>query len=195
MLRAPLIALLLIISPLAGAKSVLDALPAASPVLDGYREDSVKARMAQAPLHAVEGLWELAGEGTLMAVERYGGGTPDLYVVAVVYSADAAISPGTVMGWLTPAAAAGTFDARLYTSRSDEGTRLAGGDRFTARLTDDGEALIIKPYGRRFRLNWWRLLLPYTYRGAVTPLENSKDNIDGFRRVYPSRKPRNPRYL
>lgn len=195
MLRHALTATLVMIALYAGAASALDALPSVSPVLNGYREDSVTVRMAQAPLRAIEGLWELAGDGALLAVERGGRQTPETYVIAVVYSPDAAIRPGTVIGWLTPAAAAGAFNARLYTARTDDGTRLTRTGNFTARLSDDGDALIIKPYGRKFRINWWRLLLPYNFKGVVTPLENVKDNIDGFRRVYPSRKPRHPRYL
>ncbi|MCM1162857.1 MAG: hypothetical protein NC339_01185 [Muribaculaceae bacterium] len=190
-----LLILILTLWPAAAARSVLDNLPARSPRLDGYREDSVRERMATAPLHEIEGLWEMAGEGSLMAVERYGSGRPQLYVIAMVTATDAALRPGTVMGWLTPGAAAGTFDCRLYTSRTDEGTTLSKSESFSCRLADDGESLIIKPYGLKLRFNWWRLLLPYMYRGLVSPMERSKGDIDGLRRVYPRKTPLNPRYL
>lgn len=103
------------------AKGVLDTVSRDGTVLPGFREDSVRARMSAAPLHDVEGLWEVAGEGSLMAVERISS-SPDLYVMAVVRGTDSALRPGTVMGYLTPGAARGEFDARIYTSFTDEGT-------------------------------------------------------------------------
>ncbi|MCM1521649.1 MAG: hypothetical protein NC039_03230 [Muribaculaceae bacterium] len=193
-MRLHLSLILLLAALCAQARGVLDDIPQVSPILPGFREDSVRARMYESPLHEVEGLWEVAGEGTLMAVERVSS-TPALYVMAVVYSADAALRPGTVMGWLTPGASAGSFDSRIYSSRRDEGTLLSSPAKYSARLADDGTSLTISPYGRKFRLNWWRLLLPYMYRSLVTPMERTKGNIEGFRRVYPESTPLNPRYL
>lgn len=177
------------------AKGVLDAVSRDGTVLPGFREDSVRARMSAAPLHDVEGLWEVAGEGSLMAVERISS-SPDLYVMAVVRGTDPALRPGTVMGYLTPGAARGEFDARIYTSFTDEGTLLTRPDRYSARLDDEGIFLSVRPYGRMFRVNWWRLLLPYMYRSLVTPLERPKGSAEGFLRVYPPpSRPLNPRYL
>ena len=52
-------------------KSVLENVPGRSQVVSGYsKPDSVADRLAQMPLHAVEGLWRFASEGSLMAIER-----------------------------------------------------------------------------------------------------------------------------
>ncbi len=195
-MRSLLAAILCLLSaPCLWAGGVLDTVGRSSEVLPGFREDSVRARLACRPLHAVEGIWEVAGEGSLMAIELVSE-SPDLYVMAVVRSADPALRPGTVMGYLTPGASRGQFDTRIYTSMTDEGTLLTRPDSYAARLDDEGGFLSVRPYGRMFRVNWWRLLLPYMYRSVVTPIERPKGSADGFRRVYPrSSRPFNPVYL
>lgn len=50
---------------------VLDKVPAMSETLGGYDSpDRVIDRLSEMPLHAVEGMWRFAAEGTLMAIER-----------------------------------------------------------------------------------------------------------------------------
>lgn len=193
-LRSLLLATLLAAGVTAGAGgSLLDDIPARSEVLDGYREDSIRARLATEPLHAVEGLWEVAGEGSLMAVTRTS--TPGLYVMAAVRAADPAVRPGTVMGYLTAGAKRGSYDTRIYSSADDSGRVLVKPGKYEATLADDGATLAIRPYGRKLRINWWRLLLPYMYRHLVTQVERNAD-LQGFRRVYPEpMPPLNPRYL
>ena len=179
--------------------SVLEKVPRTSVRLPGYREDSVRARMASAPLHDVEGLWEVAGQGSLMAIERTDApwaGEATVYAMVIVRSSSLALRPGTVMGYLAAGAEQGCFDSRIYGSRTSAGTLLSGPGRYTATLSGDSGFLSLKPYGRTLRFNWWRLLLPYMYRHAVTPLEREAKGIDGFRRVYPAPfPPLNPRYL
>lgn len=170
------------------------ALQGAAQVLEGYREDSVMARMAVRPLRPVEGVWEVAGEGSRIAVELTQT-APERYSVVIVRGADPSLRPGTVMGWLTPAAARGAYAARIFTRRSDDGTLLLRPDSFTAQLDKDGAFLSIVPAGRKLRLNWWRMLLPYLYRQLVTPLEGTEPP-EGFIRVYPAPDPPlTPRYL
>lgn len=179
--------------------SVLDNVPRTSERLPGFRQDSVRTRMATAPLHDVEGLWEVAGQGSLMAIERtdarWAGGAT-VYAMVIVRSSSLALRPGTVIGYLTPGAEHGCYDSRIYGSRSASGISLSGPGRYTARLSDDSGFLSLKPYGRTLRLNWWRLLLPYMYRHAISPLEREPRGIEGFRRVWPAPfPPLNPRYL
>lgn len=179
---------------LAGGMMTHASLPAEGTVLAGFREDSVRARLSQMPLHDVEGLWEVAGEGSLMAVERTA--TSGVYVMALVCGSDPSLRPGTVMGYLTSGATRGSFEARIFTGRSESGVILTHPGHYSATLTGGGETLAIKPVGRAFRVNWWRLLLPYMYRSLITPLERESRDTEGFRRVYPpAAMPLNPRYL
>lgn len=183
--------------------SVLDRTPDRSERLDGYDTPGiVTSRMASAPLHTVEGLWRFATEGSLMAIERTDSrpldpdeAGVDTYRMVIVRAADISLRPGTIIGYLTPTARRGVYDARIYTSRSDDGTRLHSPKKFTLTLGDDNSRLAIATYGNSLRFNWWRLL-PYMYRRVVTPREKSPGDINGCLRVYPApATPIEPRYL
>lgn len=180
------------------AKGVLDDLPDESR-LAGYESiDKIKARMSSTPLHDIEGLWEMAGEGTLMAIERDPStdGASAIYRMIVVRSANISLREGTVMGYLTPTSQRGSYDARIYTNLSDDHTRLTKPSSNIITIGDDGSRITFKPYGRTLRFNWWRLLLPYMYRSLVTSTERRRGDLDGCVRVYPSpANPLNPRYL
>ncbi|MDE6066988.1 MAG: hypothetical protein K2G27_09240 [Duncaniella sp.] len=180
------------------ARGVLDNLPDVSR-LDGYESpDSVRARLASMPLHDIEGLWEMTGEGSLMAIERDPAtdGASAVYRMIVVRSASVSVREGTVMGYLTPTSQRGQYDARIYSSLSDDHTRLIRPTRNVITLGDEGSRITFRSYGRKLRFNWWRLLLPYMYRTLITPIERSRGDLDGCIRVYPTpSNPLNPRYL
>ncbi len=165
-------------------------------VRGGYEDaDSVMSRMARRPLHPVEGLWEMAGEGSLLAIELIGE-DPAVYVMALVRGSDLGLRRGTVAGYLTPGARQGLYDARIYSARVDEGVLLMAPRSYEARLDTHGTRLELTRYGRGLRLNWWRLLLPYMYRGAVSPMERSAEGLEGLTRVWPAPlPPLTPRYL
>lgn len=183
--------------PLSG-KNVLDDLPEESR-LPGYESvGQIKARMSATPLHDIEGLWEMAGEGTLMAIERDPStdGASAIYRMIVVRSATLSLREGTIMGYLTPTSQRGSYDARIYTDQSDDRTRLTKPSHNIITIGDDGSRITFKPYGRTLRFNWWRLLLPYMYRSLFTPIERQRGDLDGCIRIYPSpANPLNPRYL
>lgn len=193
-----LILLIVSVIPLAARKSVLDHVPQTSELVSGYREDSVRTRMSAMPLHDIEGIWEFAGEGSVMAIERdlRSTGASALYRMVAVRSTDLAIRPGTVMGYLATSSRRGVYDARIYTAHTDEGTRLRKPEKFTVTIGDEGTRITVKPYGRILRFNWWRLVLPYMYRRLITPVERPAGDIEGCVRIYPlPAKPLNPRYL
>ena len=202
-LRISLGIVLALLPGVARSASVLDNIGKTYPVgprLEAYREDSVRARMSEAPLHDVEGLWEVAGEGTLMAIERVTlPPVPDgatVYAMVVVRSSALALREGTVMGFLAPGGERRVFDTRIYGSAVPSGTRLTSPSKFTATLSADSNFLSIKPYGRKLSLNWWRLLLPYMYRSLITSSHRDPGAVEGFRRVYPAPVPPiSPRYL
>lgn len=184
-------------------KSVLKNVPDRSQTITGYdNPDSIAARLGELPLHAVEGLWRFASEGSLMAIERQTTRTAreyeaeaTVYRMVIVRAADMALRPGTVMGYLTPTAKRGVYDTRIYTSRLDSGTALTSPKSFTLTLTDEDSRLSISDYGSSLRFNWWRLL-PYMYRYLFTRREKSPGAIQGCLRVFPAPAvPSEPRYL
>lgn len=183
--------------------SVLEHLPAMSPVVDGYENVSaVTERLSQLPLHVIEGLWRFPSEGTLMAIERtvLKSGIDDnagatVYRMVIVEAADMALRPGTVMGWLTPTAKRGVYDARIYSSLSPDGINLHSPKTYTLTLGDSDSRLSIASYGSSLRINWWRLL-PYMYRSFISRREKSPGDIHGCVRIFPHPEvPSEPRYL
>ena len=181
----------------------LDRVPQLSERLPGYDTVSeVTERMAEMPLHSIEGLWRFAAEGTLMAIERTDDrGIPTdeagsvTYRMVVVSAADLSLRPGTVMGYLSPTAKRGVYDARLYTGRTDAGTALHSPRTYTVTLTDSDSRLSLNRYGTSYRFNWWRLL-PYMYSRLISRTDKKASGIEGCLRVYPSPAiPMEPRYL
>lgn len=181
----------------------LDGVPRFSERLNGYDTASeVTERLSAMPMHAVEGLWRFAAEGTLMAVERTDdreisaddAGTVT-YRMVIVRAADLSLRPGTVMGYLSPTARRGVYDARIYTGRTDAGTMLHSPKTFTVTLGDSDGRLAISRYGTSYRFNWWRLL-PYMYSRLISKREKGPGDINGCLRVFPAPEiPAEPRYL
>lgn len=187
--------ILLCIVSVVSARGVFDTVSGRGTILPGYNEDSVVERLSERPLHPIEGIWEVAGEGSLMAIEKVDE-RPTLYAMVLIQGYDLGLRRGTVMGWLTPGAAEGKYDARIFSSRIDDGTLLVHPDRYEASIDKDEVRITIKPYGRSFRINWWRLLLPYMFRSAITPIERHSSGLEGFTRVWPEPiPPLTPRYL
>ena len=182
---------------------VLDNVPGFSERLTGYDTAAeVAERLSTMPMHSVEGLWRFAAEGTLMAVERVAdrefsadeAGT-ETYRMVIVRAADLSLRPGTVMGYLSPTAKRGVYDARIYTGRTDDGTKLYSPRTFTLTLGDSDGRMAINRYGTTFSFNWWRLL-PYMYSRLITKREKKPGDINGCIRVYPLPAiPAEPRYL
>lgn len=181
--------------------SLIDAVPKKSEVITGYELPEVRQRLADLPLHIVEGIWEFASEGTLMAIERAessarnAGSAATLYRMVVVKGADMALRPGTVMGYLSTTSKRGVYDARIFTSRNDDGTVLSSPKRYTISLSDDDSRLTIKEYGKTFVFNWWRLM-PYMYRYVLSRRENRPPDMEGCVRLFPEPSiPLEPLYL
>ncbi|MCM1076938.1 MAG: hypothetical protein NC411_06225 [Bacteroides sp.] len=184
-------------------EKTLDNTPQLSETLDGYETaEDVIDRLTTLPLHSIEGLWRFAAEGTLMAIERMDdrelspidAGTVT-YRMVIVRAADLSLRPGTIMGYISPTAKRGMYDARIYTGRTDSGITLHSPKKFTLSLGDDDSRISINRYGTSYRFNWWRLL-PYMYSRLITRRDRNPENLDGCVRVFPAPAvPTEPRYL
>jgi len=184
-------------------KSALEGIPENSAIVTGYTHpDSVTDRLAELPLHAIEGMWRFATEGSLMAIERCSETTAGdneagvtIYRMVIVRAVDLTLRPGTVMGYLTPTAKRGVYDARIYTGRRMDGTALNSPKTFTLTLNDADSRLAISRYGSTLRFNWWKLL-PYMYRHIFTRKDKNPGEINGCIRIFPYPAiPAEPRYL
>lgn len=144
-------------------------------------------RLAGRRLDPIEGEWSLTGGGDILIVADGDG-----YAIEVVDSPDRSVLPGTVIGRARATAVASTYSATVVVDPSDEGSRK---NNFTLVL-NDSEHLSFIGERKGLKVNPWRLL-PYMFRGVVTPVDNRPDNLEGAVRKLPAgqsdRQPR--RYL
>jgi hypothetical protein len=158
----------------------IESLPSASEVIDGYMCDGVEERIAIAASNPIEDVWKLVATGGLIAVERmesHGAdvGLTDCYRMIVLRSPDRAIKPGTVMGYLQPTAANGTFEARIYTDTDGNGT-LTDAKSFRIVVTEDAMQFYRVRSG--LSVNIFRML-PYMFRRAVDYRPDDHNGLDG----------------
>lgn len=181
------------------AGGLLQRLPHQSPVNHGYESaDTIVARLSSRPTDDAEGLWRIAGEGALIAIERTSvadrpdSGT-DLYSLTMVDAPQRHPRPGTLIGYMTPTARKGSFDAVIYSTLNDA-IRLERPKKFVITLTVDGH-MSITPVKSGIRVNLWRLV-PYLFRFSVSVGTNRPADLDGAVREWPEPDPPvRPRYL
>ena len=186
----------LMISVFASAQSI----PSQSIVIDGYEKASVIARMKQAPLHNIEGVWQFVDDGAVIAIERFNpdyiaGTQTNHYRMVIIKSPVLSIERGTVMGYIISTAKRNIFDAYIYTSGGLEGL-LSKPKTFTLNLSDDN-LLSFNEYKTEVKINLWRWL-PYIYRVGLSITNSRPKGLDGCIRIYPlsaTQPPLNPRYL
>lgn len=185
-----------------GSQHTLDDIEALPRHISGYETfGTVEQRMARGPLHGIEGIWQLTGDGgSIIAIERIEEGetiesAASVYRIVVITSSEISVRPGTVIGYAATSAKSNEYDSRIFTDRSEDFVYLTRPSRNLLKLDETGTRLSFTPVGLKLRFNWWRLLLPYLYRSVITPLEGGKVE-DGCVRIYPEPVPPvEPRYL
>lgn len=174
-------------------------MPRQSPVRQGYDSpEAVKERMASRPLDRVEGLWQLAADQAVVAIElcddpRVVPPGVKAYQVVIINSPRHTMRPGTVMGYLTPTARHDRLHGRLYT-RSVR-SWLEGSEPFIIKLTDD-DHLSMSPESHRLKPGL-RYNLNFLLRFSIVDREPREEGLEGFTRLYPtpSTPPLTPVYL
>lgn len=164
----------------AAPKRWIEMLPSSSEVLDGYMDGEIADRLDCNASSPVEDIWKLVATGGLIAVERVD--TPDVdvghvdrYRMVVLRSPDRAVRPGTVMGYLQPTAARGTYEARIYTHTEGDGV-LTDAKPFRIVVTDDAMQFYRVRTG--LSVNLFRML-PYMFRRAVDYRPDDHNGLDG----------------
>lgn len=181
------------------AARIVDMLPGESTVIDGYGLSEVRQRLDESDIHDIEGIWRFVDDGAVMAIERF---VPDeipdngntCYRIVVVKSPVRTLAPGTLMGYVSPTAKKGVYDASVYSSY--DGLRgLHKKKRFYLNLDGDG-LLSFNHYRQGIRLNLWRLI-PYMFRYSVGLHSERPKGLDGCVRIWPPSVslPFEPRYL
>jgi len=154
--------------------------------------------MELTPLHHIEGVWQFPSDGVTVAIRRYSpenvpaGTAVEGYRMILVTSPNRALRPGTVIGYLTPTARTGSYEARIYTVQT--GLTLTNPRKFTLTLDGNESQLEFQRHKSAYSFNLWRAL-PYMFRHVVRKNETTKVP-DGCRRLYPAPSlPHEPIYL
>lgn len=179
-----------------GALSVISA---GAEIRQGYSTvDSVAARLEQMPLCPAEGIWQMAADGAVFAIERETPSAtetmPRQLRLTIIRSPHRRVRPGSVMGSAHPTVKPGVYEATLNTRIADlSGLELPR--RFLLTLNSDGTAITIEPYKSPVKVNLFRLI-PYLYR-VVRVQESRPQGLDGAVRIYPAPtvNPLTPTYL
>lgn len=163
-------------------------------------ETTAKKQITALPADPLEGIWSATADGAVIAVVS--GDVPgaertlaERLLLVIIRSPRPGIAPGTVMGWCTPAAKSGSYNARLFT-RCD-GVTLSAPKRFTLQLTDDSHLSITRTRGKlSVEFLPWNII-PYMFRSAVRIRRQESESTDGLLRRWPadSSRPQRPRYL
>ncbi len=182
-----------------GAAKIVDMLPDDSRVIGGYSMKEVRQRFSEGDIHDIEGIWRFVDDGSVMAIERF---VPDeipdngntCYRIVVVKSPVRALAPGTLMGYISPTAKKGVYDAAVF-SAFDGLRGLHKKKRFYLNLSEEG-LLSFTSYRQGIRLNLWRLI-PYMFRYSVRYSSERPKGLDGCVRIWPASVsvPFEPRYL
>lgn len=178
-------------------------IPSTAPVHRGYNDiDSVKALLSSRQLAPVEGLWAIADNQAVVAIEQADSPTeisqPGFvaYRIVLVSSVRKALRPGTVLGYIAPAGRQYTYDAFIYNSGAR--SLLSGTTHYTVTMTADGSHLNLSSDKPRWRLSLrqsFKYLLRGTISGSTTT--QTEQSTEGFIRLYPAPagRPLKPVYL
>lgn len=198
-LRIILQTLLLLFSGIAVASdNFVDELPAKSEVIPDFSRTQLQARLSEMALHHIEGIWMFTGTGTTIAIERvyrneraYSTSFTG-YSIVVVSSPNRALRPGTIMGYVSPSAKDGVYDARVYTKSI--GSTLILPRRFTLKIDGNESRLAFQQRKSAYGFNILRML-PYLWRSPIYRNHQSETS-EGCVRIYPEPVPPiEPRYL
>lgn len=114
------------------------------------------------------------------------------WLIILLDNPDPYLQPGTLMGWISPAAKPDYYNARIFTRR--KGSTLTSPHQFILHLADDGH-MTMKGIRKGIEINPWRLL-PYMIRGTIKWRDETPRDLDGFLKKWPvPHNPQNPRSL
>lgn len=174
--------------------------PIAAETLDGYTtRDLIIERLSRLPLIDIEGIWLFPATGQTVVIERTDSDAMKFQIVAA-QSAGLGLENGTLLGYISPTAKTGMFDASLVEINPDGSLRTnpyskSRSSRFTLNLS--GGRLSFTPVHRGIKANWWRLF-PYMFRFSVRSYDDRAKGLDGCIRIWPrdtTNPPYQPRYL
>lgn len=183
-----IVVMAIVMSPVCSAADDGDKYPFRGEVLQGYDEESVRARCDAVDLQPIEGVWYYPDEGMTVVVERIpSDGYSMQYRLVLVDSDDMMLLPGTVIGYCKATADANKFRLWLYGEQCD--SILENPQVCLASLDEHAQLLSVErsEVKMRVRVNFSRFL-PKLLKGiSVTASSSEVDVPEGFRKIYPCR--------
>lgn len=147
--------------------------------------DSVEARLDHLPLQGAEGLWQMTGDGAIVAIlpaDR--PDAPSGSCIMVMVEAPARHPrPGTLIGYMVPTAKQGVYELRMYTRLRADLT-LDRQRSFLLTTTQGGNRFSLSTVKPKVRFNLWRMA-PYMFRYSVHIRGDQRDGLNGALRMYP----------
>lgn len=195
---ARVVALILALLPMwaAGERKLFaqeEDIPQKSWVIAGFNDSTARAAIGESPAGPAEGIWQATADGARVALvagdvaglwradmgEAPYSGVRRLLMV-ILDSTRPGLRPGTVMGWATPSATPGKWEAQIFT-RTD-GRELDTPRKFTLTLADANH-ISFAAASSGFKLRLWKLI-PYFFRSALTETPE-KEGHEGLLRLWP----------
>lgn len=153
---------------------------AAARGLDGDVADSVMRVLGGRVLDPVEGIWQVAGLRSVIAVTADGR---DRFNITAIDTDAPALLPGTVIGTARPTARPGTYDAKIYTRTSPEGKMSRKAD-FIITVDPVSRRLTLRHYYKGLAVRMWRSI-PYLFGATLRNRDTRPEDIDGCLRLWP----------
>lgn len=152
-----------------------------SRALDSDMADSVISQLRSRSLNAVEGIWQVAGMRSVIAIVADGR---DRYNILAIDVDAPAVIPGTKIGTARPTAKQGTYDAKIYTKASPDG-RMSRRADFIISVSADGNRITLHHYYKGLAVRMWRSI-PYLFGATLRNRDTRPDDIDGCIRIWPA---------
>lgn len=171
-----IVALLLLLSIAGGHTRAAEpeTCPTPKPTRDIAGE--FRARMLTRPTLPIEGIWQLTGGGIVAITKN--DDESGLAIVSIDCP-DRSVLPGTVIGNLRQSAIAEKYEAVLFTGFSNG--HPTSSKKIIVRLNDSSHLSFIS-VKRGVKINLFRLI-PYMFRGVITPAESRADDMQGAVRL------------
>lgn len=148
--------------------------------LDSAVADSLMEIMGKRTLAPIEGIWQIAGFRSVIAI--IAGGRDEYRMIAVDVDAPSVL-PGTLIGIARPTAKERTYDAKIYTKASPDGKMIRKAD-FILSVDPTMRRLTMHHYYKGLAVRMWRSI-PYLFGATLRMRDTRPDDIDGCLRLWP----------
>lgn len=145
--------------------------------------DSLKTYLREDSRSPIEGIWQISGEGAVIAISRKPASKAN-FEVSIIDSPALEVLPGTIVGELTTTGADDMWEARFVRAgKAGQALPRVGSRDFMCRLVSPG-VLRFSSFRKNRKISLWRWI-PYLFRVSVSEKPTRPADADGARMLYP----------